>query len=748
MRTRRLLDWLFIAFALVAGAWLRLRGLGTPSLWLDEIINVEVLDRALHLPLWKWLIGFEAENGPLYYVTELAGRFLPTPELAMRFAPALFGIATILVAWFCDASARMQHSPRNIHHSPFAIQHSASQAPSPIGETKDPATPPSGWTSSIRYVFPLLLAAAPLHVYYSREGRPYALEMLLATALLAAMLRGARPRIVAPLLAATAWTAASTVPLLGAALVAALFAYRGRTRWLVAGSAAASIALVPLLYRGGVNHAADYGFPALTLRSLRAILESFSAAALDTAHMHRVAFVFLVLAILGAIRLPQRGVVLSFAILPAAGALLALWRLDHFFAIRYLSPALPGYLLLVAGGVAALASYARKAAPAVAIVAALLLVRDGLAAARQEPFAKLDWRGIARTIGAHSRPGDQVIATNDWTRISLGFYLREEQVDVRLLDASASREMALMFLAQHPQGWIAAAGLPDPPPLHDLACEYLVVRGERHEDFRLHYVPSLAHFVAFRSTPGQRRALLASYGGTLDLTFGPSDAPLLDTRWHDGAMQGDAGIALPLDTPADRQLVLDVEPTTPQPLTVYLNDRFLAAVNLGNGRNVYRIDAPRGAWNHGANRLIVSAAAVRFHRFAVLASGQLLPPIPPAALHRIHLGDVGRSGDALPLPRDPDPAKLAALSARLGFDPQTTVPKFLHDEIRPADLAVTLADDSACMDDETFLRMTWRALFQREIDSRELEEWLRKLRAGKSREDVARKLADSLVAEH
>ena len=109
-------------------------------------------------------------------------------------------------------------------------------------------------------------------MYYSREGRPYALEMLLATAILVAMLRGARPRIVVPLLVATAYTAASTVPLLGAAFVAALFAYRGRRRWLVAGAAAGSIALVPLLYRGGVNHSGDYGFPALTSHSRRAMI--------------------------------------------------------------------------------------------------------------------------------------------------------------------------------------------------------------------------------------------------------------------------------------------------------------------------------------------------------------------------------------------------------------------------------------------------------------------------------------------
>jgi hypothetical protein len=600
VRPRRLFDSLFLLVVISAGAWLRLRGLGKPSLWLDEIYIVDVLAQARHYPLWRWLIGFQPENGPLYFATELAGSFLPAPELAARLAPALLGIATIAVAWL------------------------------------------AAMPSTARYVFPLLLAASPLHVYYSREGRPYAAMMLMATALLAAMLHRARPRVVLALLIVTTYLAASSVPLLAAAFLAALIAYRGRERWIIAGGVMACLAFMRLLYGGRTVPVGEFGWATMTAKSVRAIFESFSAAALDTSHPHRVALVFAVLAALGAVELLRKNrtraaIVLAFALLPAALALTVLWRLNHFFAIRYISASLPGYLLLVATGVSAIAAYTRKGAPAVAIVAALLLVRDGLPAAYHEPFAKLDWRGIARTIGAHSRPGDQVIASNDWTRLSLGFYLREEHVDVRLLDAAASREMALMFLSQHPQGWIAAAGLPDPAPLRDLANEYPLVRSERYENFQLHYVPSLAHLVAFRSTPGERRALLASYGGTLDLTFGPADAALLDTRWHDGSVKGDAGISLPLDTPADRELVLDVEPATPQPLTVYLNDHYLGALNLGAGRQTYRMAAPRAAWNRGANRLSIAAANTRVHRFTVLAPGQPLPSLPLARDHSFHI---------------------------------------------------------------------------------------------------------------
>src|SRR5262249_42957841 len=149
-------------------------------------------------------------------------------------------------------------------------------------------------------------------------------------------------------------------------------------------------------------------------------------------HLSPIALVLAAFAVAGAIRWPQRAIALSFAVLPAVIALAALWRLDHFFHVRYLAPAPPGVLLLPAKGIELVT---RKATPAIAVVIALLLVRDAMHA----PFDELDWRGIARSIGEHSRPGDQVVATNDWTTISLGFYLREEHVPVRLLNAAGSR---------------------------------------------------------------------------------------------------------------------------------------------------------------------------------------------------------------------------------------------------------------------------------------------------------------------
>src|SRR3954470_19462972 len=95
---RRIGEWLLLAAIVVFGAILRFSGLAIPSLWLDEILDYDVATKLTHEPLWRWLTGFASEHGPLFFATELAGRFAHAPEFAARFAPALFGVAAIVMA--------------------------------------------------------------------------------------------------------------------------------------------------------------------------------------------------------------------------------------------------------------------------------------------------------------------------------------------------------------------------------------------------------------------------------------------------------------------------------------------------------------------------------------------------------------------------------------------------------------------------------------------------------------------------
>ncbi len=236
---RRIADALLLALIIGLGAVLRFGGLSVPSLWLDEILDFDVATSLTHEPLWHWLTGFASEHGPLFFATELAGRLAHAPELAARVAPAVFGVAAVLVAAF---AVRVAH--RNT-------------------ATSDALVGPESM------VFALLLAGSPLAVYYSREARPYALLLLLATAMLAMLLRagGHAPFAFAlPILAL--FTTSGSAPLLLATAVTAAGAFLISRKRFFAGFAAVTllaVALMPLLYRR-MPASAPTGFRPLSAR--------------------------------------------------------------------------------------------------------------------------------------------------------------------------------------------------------------------------------------------------------------------------------------------------------------------------------------------------------------------------------------------------------------------------------------------------------------------------------------------------
>ncbi|HXH91090.1 MAG TPA: hypothetical protein VNN25_05880, partial [Thermoanaerobaculia bacterium] len=273
---RRIADALLLGAIVIAGAVLRFGGLAVPSLWLDEILDYDVATKLSHEPLWRWLTSFDSEHGPLFFATELAGRVAQTPEMAARLAPALFGVAAIVVAWIAGVECR---------ESGVGVQ--GASAPTPDPRLSIPAP-----------VFALLLAGSPLAIYYSREARPYALLMLLATAMLAVLLRAvpghqgdavvsdSRNRaktvliIAIPLLALFA-TSGATPLLIAAALTASIAFLLVRRKEFVffAGAAVLAAALVPLLYRRMPGASAAAGFRPITSRFFIRLLQSFSVSA-------------------------------------------------------------------------------------------------------------------------------------------------------------------------------------------------------------------------------------------------------------------------------------------------------------------------------------------------------------------------------------------------------------------------------------------------------------------------------------
>ncbi|MGH9418946.1 MAG: hypothetical protein ACRD3J_03145, partial [Thermoanaerobaculia bacterium] len=329
---RRIADALLLIAIVVFGAVLRFGGIAIPSLWLDEILDYDVATKLTHEPLWRWLTGFASEHGPLFFATELAGRFAHAPEFAARFAPAAFGVMAIVIgAVGCRVSGG--------------------------GNDRE------GCAESL--TFALLLSGSPLAIYYSREARPYALLMLLATAMLALLLRtcgAGKPWLAIALLVLTLFATSGAAPLLVATALTAVIAFafdRRRFFAIYAIAALVAAALIPLLYRRMPGNAAAAGFRPLNARFFQRLLQSFSIGALDVTTIHRATYVVAALALVGAIALVQRdrtrgAIVIGMAVLPIVVSMAALWKLRHWYAVRYVATALPAYLLLVAIGIVTL----------------------------------------------------------------------------------------------------------------------------------------------------------------------------------------------------------------------------------------------------------------------------------------------------------------------------------------------------------------------------------------------------------
>jgi uncharacterized membrane protein len=764
---RRIADALLLAAIVIAGAVLRFGGIAVPSLWLDEILDYDVATKLTHEPLWRWLTGFTSEHGPLFFATELAGRVAHTPELAARFAPALFGVAAIGVAWIAG---------REIE-----------------GRT----------SSGIAAAFALLLAGSPLAIYYSREARPYALLMLLATAMLALLLcvanentRARRALIVAlPLLAL--FSTSGATPLLITLAITAFLAFllnRQRTFAYVGIAAVVATALVPLLYRRMPSASAAAGFRPISSRFFLRLLQSFSVTAIDAATFRRAAYVVAALALIGAIVLLRRdrvrgAIVIGMAVLPVAVSLVALWRLRHWYAVRYVATALPAYLLLVAIGIVAILQLILRGrsaivVPLVALIGVALIVREGWAAARTEPYRKLNWRVIAATIHEHAHARDAVLTTNDWSYVCLDFYLRRLPPRVRLLSAAESSSRAASVVAHNTPVWIVSAGFHRPGDIGDWSCQYPVVLASPLESFRLHYTGGLQHLLLNRLTPADTRALVARYP-THVLHLGAESDFFLGGGWY--GPEGTSGdlsrwtgpepvsVILIASASIDHRLLLRMAPfdyrgAPLQIATISLNAAPLAQITLAREWKDYYFDVPRAQWRDGVNFLTVAFAranvpssvdpnshdsrplAGRFNRIAVLPVVGETPPDSRSDLTRMFrinesAGELldenawwrGKTKPGKTLNR----AARSALLGRLGFDPQATIPKLDRGTVDIEDLAETIAYDSACLNDNDFLHIAYASLVNRSIDADGERYFADALKKKETRVGVVRALVDS-----
>lgn len=640
-----------LAATLAVAAFLRFDGLGVPSFWMDEILHQGLTARAAAQPWWKWLTGFEPENGPLYYLVQLVAG---DSEFAARLPAALFGLAAVLLV------ARREHGGA---------------------------------------VAAVLLAVSPLHVYYSREARPYALLMLLTAALLATLLRARSLAAAIALLLAMLYTAAVAAPVLAAAAAtAALCALldRERRRWYgtVAAAAALMTALSPLLYRGATATAIATDAPALDAQFFATLARNFSVTALGTPRGDWAAALLFVFAATGAIVLAKRdkraaAILLGMTVLPIAIALAALVWFDRWYAVRYVSPSLIGYVMLAGAGIVAVARH-----PALAVLLAGAIGFEAWPAAREEAFRKLDWRGIAAAIARHAKPGELVIAAEPWSEISLRYYLDPR---IRLVNIPQP-VIADLQRNSNPGAWLITAGFSADTATRVWMCRFPLLLASPLESFRLHY-------------------------GSADV----SDVVTFNDGWGDPegafrwAVAKRATLTVPRWGARDEVLRMSVIPAGEQTIRVTLNGHAMATLTPPAGWSEQSIALPAQFWVDGENTIafeFAHATAIPTDPRTLAAAFQdvrLSTPLTRLTALVEHRHDETR---LRPLRKD----ATIALIHRLGFDPSAVWPRLERGELFLDDVIDTLAWGADCQSDAQFVTTAIEVLLERPPKPHELRE--------------------------
>jgi hypothetical protein len=681
--------------ALAVGAFLRLDGIGEPSFWIDEILHQILTTKSAAEPWWHWLTGFEPENGPLYYATQLATRAAGRSEGAARAAAALFGIAAIVFAWRAS-------------REDFGIA-------------------------------ALLLAVAPLHVYYSREARPYALLMLLTAALIAVLLRGRSLIAALLLLLAMAYTAAASAPvLLGIAITCALLAWMTRERFyaIVAGASVIALGALPLLYRGASQHATGaVHLDAMTL------LRNFATTALYSPLGGRAAIAMLVFALLGAFALWRRErraaiVIIGMTALPLACALGALAYFGRWYAPRYVAPALIGYLLLAGAGIAFVARAARSFAPVIAAVIVIAFGWQSWAACRTEPWQKLDWRLITAKLLRYANKGDLVIAAEPWSGIPLNFYLQRQP---RKVDDVTMPHLALaQRMATRKGTWLVTAGV-EGSQVRDWMCQSPLVLASALDHFRMHYT---GDFVNERAQYTELRAIAAGIGDAFE--FGEGWASQEDNfRW---ALGEHATLIVPGSHPIRVSILPFFHASLPpQRVRISINGRFVQEQVLHEGwqdvqieggtemRNTITLDFARA--NSPAS---VNPASGDPRRLAAAVADPRAPLVQTRIAAPRFLDENTAWRNTHTRFTHLNEANVKPLLGRLGFDPDSTWPRLARGELHLDDLVESVAYGSDCEDETTFVRHAFTLLLNRPPGDAELRSLL-----GIARVRVAGRIAKS-----
>ncbi len=429
--------------------------LGGFSLWLDEILQT-LQARGSLAEAWAAL-GDDPDHPPLDGLISWLALHLGAGETGHRLIHVGWGVATgvLLASWAWHR-----------------------------------------WSPRCGVLVGLLAATSPFHVRYSQEVRPYALSLLLVVVALRALDRLLDPP--APAAERRSWVALTlaSVGVVWASTLASLFLAVTAAAWLLAhrfssrvgerragrpglrpglGWAAAAVVLlaslplwpkvVALLGRTPEAPAETWTLAALGRRWQALTVSGREGAALDAGGV-----ILLLLAVAGAAvaarsALGRRWLIAALA--STVGVELALLARGHWSNARYDLYGWPFLILLAAvavdsaGGLVARRTRRRGAAvAATAALAAAALTGQLRGLYTYYEQGRPHWDRVADLVDELAESGAPLVASNEWTRISLAYYLEgKRNRDVRSVDGDPAtvermaldRGCALLTISGYPQ---------------------------------------------------------------------------------------------------------------------------------------------------------------------------------------------------------------------------------------------------------------------------------------------------------
>ncbi len=397
--------WVAVVGCVTLAAALRFIGLRTQSLWIDEIYSAE-------MTRWPLTTILEVQDGhpPLFALIHVLVAHWVDADLAGRLIAATAGV--LAVGLFVQLASEL-----------FGLR--------------------------VGVLAGLLLACSPLHVWYSQEGRSYALVVLIAIASSAALVRAMRHA------SPVAWVCFAVLSLVGLlthylyvgmvlaqVVFLAIAGGQGRLLLAVGIALAAGAACIPILGPETMSFVGDQrGFEWLALPytgftfiagfglgpSVEALHRERDLGAIAAAAWPAITAVGL-LVLAGVVALPRAirragrfgWYALAWALVPIVVAFAGSWARNGAFNVRYAIAALPGVVLCMAL-VLAEGSTRRCVAGLAALLALSLtsIARDRL----EESHRREDVRGTARWLETALAPTDRVVLAASYMDFGFRHYL-------------------------------------------------------------------------------------------------------------------------------------------------------------------------------------------------------------------------------------------------------------------------------------------------------------------------------------